>query len=372
MGNTTSNTSEGKTKYIFENELSGLNAIVNNIINDEDLFKNQNYNFLSKDVCNQHYILMENELNKHLKVNLGELGTALYLIPKEHETKSKVNKKEICQKVSYHYMKILYIICLIKYVYNIEQHGDFSISGIIFRNIKIVENIMEINFCNVPQKDYRKDVKDAYKMDFGKLEGLKFLTQYFLEQNESSAFLKVMRGLLARSGKNQVKNTFCKYISNGALSNIKEVEKMYMDKYNEKLICKDDVKEDAVKSKRGSVNLFMYVERDNPIFSKEYCYEMHKLVIPLTSQNGKKVHDQYKIMKTNYKNNISNISNLLNMLVDKNENGDYELKDISHRDVTQVIDNVKNTIKTYYIQSIYDYQMLLDIGKQTPNINMIK
>ena len=374
MGNTASNTSQIKTKHIFENELSELNAVVNNIINDEDLFKNKNYNFLSKDVCNQHYILMESELSKHLKVNLGELGMALYLIPKHDEArieKSKVNKKEICQKISHHYMKILYILCLIKYVYNLEQYGDFSISGIIFRNIKIVENIMEINFCNVPQKDYNKQVSDAYKMDFGKLEGLKFLTQYFLDNDESSAFIKVMRSLLARSGKSQVKSAFCKYATHGAVSNIKELEKMYLDKYNEKLVCKDT--EDTPKEgKNKRLNLFMYVEKDNTIFSKEYCYEMHKLVIPLSSSNGKKVNNQYKVMKENYKNNISNIQRLLNMLVTKNANGDFELKDVSQQELNDVIENVKTTIKTYYIQSILDYQLLLDIGKATPNINMIK
>jgi hypothetical protein len=77
-------------------------------------------------------------------------------------------------------------------------------------------------------------------------------------------------------------------------------------------------------------------------------------------------------MKENYKNNISNIQRLLNMLVTKNANGDFELKDVSQQELNDVIENVKTTIKTYYIQSILDYQLLLDIGKATPNINMIK
>jgi hypothetical protein len=174
-----------------------------------------------------------------------------------------------------------------------------------------------------------------------------------------------------------VKSAFCKYAAQGTVPNIKEIErmyleKMYLDKYNEKLVCKDNV-ETAKESKNNKrLNLFMYVEKDNPIFSKEYCYEMHKLVIPLSSSNGKKVNNQYRIMKENYKNNISNIQRLLNMLVTKNANGDFELKDVSQHELDNVIENVKTTIKTYYIQSIMDYQILLDIGKATPNINMIK
>lgn len=360
---------------VFQKDLHNINQIVSSIVSEKNLFKNRDYNFLSNDVCNEHYLLMENELSRHLKVEVQNLGTSLYIIPKESEMtyqKNNINKKEICRKISQHYMKILYILCLIKYVYNLENSGDYSISGIVFRNIKVVDNIMEINFCNVPQKDYNKSLKDAYKLDFGKLEGLQFLTQYFLDADESFAFVKVMRKILARSSKHAVNNMMCEYISSGnkRTGHIKQLEKMYFDKYNQKLVCKQE--KPVTSGGKKKVNLFMYVERENPILSKEYCYEMHKYVIQLNTPYGKKVLQQYNVMRDNYITNIRAIEKLIDMLVMKNKDGSYSLKDINKIALDNVVFEVKDTIKTYYLQSIMDFQKLLDIGKNTPNINIIK
>ena len=361
---------------VFQKDLQNINQIVNSIVSEKNLFKNRDYNFLSNDVCNEHYLLMENELSRHLKVEVKNLGTSLYIIPKDSEItyqKNNINKKEICRKISQHYMKILYILCLIKYVYNLENAGDYSISGIVFRNIKVVDNIMEINFCNVPQKDYTRSLKDAYKLDFGKLEGLQFLTQYFLDAEESFAFVKVMRKLLARSSKSTVNNMMCDYLSSVGsqrAEHVKELEQMYFNKYNQKLSCKQ-VKKDTGGGKKR-VNLFMYVEKDNPILSKEFCYEMHKYVIQLNMPYGKTVLQQYNAMKNNYSNNIKAIEKLIDKLVLKNKDGSFALKDIDRISLDKIVLEVKDTIKTYYLQSIMDFQKLLDIGKNTPNINIIK
>ena len=367
-----------KDTNVFNKELQYINEIVNSVISEKNVFKNRDYNFLSNDVCNEHYLLMENELSRHLKVEVQNLGTSLYIIPKDSELtyhKRNINKKEICQKISQHYMKILYILCLVKYVYNLEQSGDFSISGILFRNIKIVDNIMEINFCNVPQKDYNKPIQDAYKIDFSRLEGLQFLTQYFLDPNESFAFIKVFRKLLSRSSKVAVNTQLCEYISSGKYSaeHIKDIEKLYLNKFNQKLTCKAATNSSATEYHgRKKVNLNMYVEKDNPIFSKEYCYEMHKYVIQLNMPYGKKVIEQYNIMKANNSKNMKAIEKLIDLIVLKNKDGSYSLKDIDKITLDKVIYDVKDTIKTYYFQSIADFQKLLDIGKNTPNINIIK
>jgi hypothetical protein len=358
---------------VFQKDLGNLNGIINSIISEKNLFKNRDYNFLSKDVCNEHYLLMENELNRHLKVELQNLGTSLYIIPKNSEMtydKSHVNKKEICQKVTEHYMKILYILCLIKYVFNLENGGDYSISGIVFRNIKIVDNIIEINFCNVPHKDYTKSLKDAYKIDFGKLEGLQFLTQYFLDKDESFVFVKIIRRILARSSKKVVGNMMCNYVATvkPGVEHMKQLEKMYSDKFNEKLVCRDAQIEKGSKK----TNLYMYVEKDNPILSNEYCYEKHKYVIQLNTPYGKKVTQQYNTMRSNYVGNISSIERLMDLLILKNKDGSFTLRDIDKHSLDKIVFQVKDTIKTYYMQSLMDFQTLLDIGKNTPNINIIK
>ena len=65
MGNVSS--SRSADNNVFKNELTKLNHIVTSIINDKDLFKNSNYNFLSQEVCNKYQIILEDELSKHLK-----------------------------------------------------------------------------------------------------------------------------------------------------------------------------------------------------------------------------------------------------------------------------------------------------------------
>ena len=66
---------------VFEKDLQYLSTMVNAVIDDKNVFKNNDYNFLSKDVCERHTLVLEDELNKHLKVSLQTVGTSLYLIP---------------------------------------------------------------------------------------------------------------------------------------------------------------------------------------------------------------------------------------------------------------------------------------------------
>lgn len=373
MGNAKSSLASSPDKKVFEKELEKMNTIVNAVINEKNMFHNRDYNFLSQDVCNQHYMLMESELNRHLKVNLAGLGEALYLIPKE-EGSHRVNKKEICEKISNHYIKILYVLCLIKYVYNIENAGDLSISGIVFRNVRVVDNIMEINFCNVPHKDYSKNLKDAYKLDFSKLEGLDFLTNYFLDPEEGGTFVRLLRRILSRSPKKAVEDKLCEYIQHAELTpeHMKTLESMFASRYKQVMACPHGPMKEKQGVPRSKINLTMYVEKDNPIFSREHCYEMHKYVIQLNTPGGKAVAAQYEKMKNNYSKNIKEVEGLLAVFVTKRADGAYILKDISSKDLDITIKRVKEAIKVYYLQSILDFHTLLDIGKSTPNINIMK
>lgn len=363
MGNKAS-TLTSKDPNVFSKELHKLDSIVSAILTEQNMFKDRAYNFLSQDVCDQHFVLMENELQRHLKVELQGVGHALYLIPKEGDSQS-INKKDLCRKISNHYMKILYVLCLIKYVYNLEHRGEMSIAGIMFRNMKVVDDMIEINFCNVPHKDYSKSLKDAYKIDFSKLEGLEFFTKYFLEPAEAHAFLKVLRKVLARSPKKVLQKGFCEYIQEHkpSVEHLKQMETLYVNRFNENLHCTQ---------KGGGINLHMYVEKDNPVFSREHCYEIHKYIIKLNTAHGAKVKAAYEKMSNNYRDNIKAIEKLTALLVNVNKNGSFTLKDLSKDVLESVIHQVKDIIKTFYLQSILDFHSILDIGKTTPNISMVK
>jgi hypothetical protein len=379
MGNSVSLSS----RKVFEKELDTLNTIVSSIIDDKNVFRNADYNFLSQDVCERHTVVLEEELHKHLKVSLHELGTSLYLIPNNDSNNkttikgSQTTKRDICAKISSHYMKILYILTLIKYVYDLENQGDYSIAGIIFRNVKIVDDIMSIDFCSMNQKDYSQKTQD-HKIDFGQLEGMSFFVDYVLDERESKVFVDVLRSLLSRSNKGNTRQQLCQLVKSKRISRdgISKIEKLYQQKYGVVMQCSDESRRKTTVTPGKSTNprrpnLFMRIEKDNPVFLKDYCYNVNQVVFKMDSSKSKVVTDAFRTMQANYKNNVKEIESFMNRLVTKN-GGKYILRDITKQDLDLLIDDVKSTVKLLYIQSIVDYQHLLDIAKNNQNIQINK
>jgi len=379
MGNSASTLNH---KTVFEKELPKLNTLINDIINEKDIFKNKQYNFLSQDICQNYQVVLEEELSKYLKLDIKNLGASLYIIPKNadtdnHEklTKYKLTKAQVCEKISNHYIKILYIMCLVKYVYNLEMSGDLSIAGIVFRNIKIVDDMMQIYFCGMPHKNYHdKENKASNKIDFSKLEGMKFFTHYFLDPEESYTFINILKNILARSSSNKIKQSMCEYLSQHGAKDYSELEKLYKIRYpNEKLNCAHQSKNQ--KGGGSTVvtdpKLYIYIEKDNPIFLSDYCAAPIKLVVKLSTPEGKKLLAYYKKMLTTYEQNVASIYSYLIRMVHKNGHTKiYELKDINKHELDMIIHDIKLKIKEFYIQSIFDFQNLLDMAKTTPNIHI--
>lgn len=374
MGNQTS-VMHGETN-VFEQELKRLNTIVKGIMTEENVFRNRDYNFLSQDVCEQHYMLAESDLSRHLKVHVKELGETLVLVPKTAtalEGRASVNKKEICQKITHHYMKVLYILCLVKYVYNLEKSGDYSISGIVLRNIRVVPgDLLEVNFCNAPHRDFKKQGAESYNIDFGQLEGLQFLTQYFLDPVEGHSFLRILRQVLGRHKSGRVRGAICKYMEGNKNAEYnKALEDMFVARFGEKLGC-GSAQAEASSAPKGRPQLLLQVEKDNPVFSKDYCYEIHKIIVPLKTAEGAKVLELYKTMKRHYADNVKKIEALVDRMVVATKGGDYELRDLTKPELDAVIEAVKKHIQHYYLQSILDFQILLDACKKVPNVNLSK
>jgi len=402
MGNSASKLNH---KTVFEKELPKLNTLINDIINDKDMFKNKQYNFLSQDICQNYQVILEEELSKYLKLDIKNLGASLYIIPKNadtdnHEklTKYKLTKAQVCEKISNHYIKILYIMCLVKYVYNLEMSGDLSIAGIVFRNIKIVDDMMQIYFCGMPHKNYHeKDSKAPNKIDFSKLEGMKFFTHYFLDPEESYTFINILKNILARSSSNKIKQSMCEYLSEHGAKDYSVLEKLYKIRYpNEKLNCAHQNKHQSGGSSAPpappaphashappaphashappappDTKLLLYIEKDNPIFLSDYCAAPIKLVVKLNTPEGKKLLAHYKKMLTAYEQNVASIYSYLTRMVHKNSHSKiYELKDINKHELDMIIHDIKLKIKEFYIQSIFDFQNLLDMAKTTPNIHI--
>ncbi len=365
---------------VFKQELMGVNSLVNNILTHDNVFKNPDYNFLSQNVCAKHTIVLEEELGRHLKVKLQSLGTGLYLIPSNDIATTsqgqRISKREICAKISNHYMRILYILTLVKYVYDLEHHGDFSVAGIVFRNIKISNGIMAISHCSMPQKDYSQKERDN-KIDFSTLEGLSFFVEYVMNKEESKVFIDVLKAILSRKPRGDVRKSICSLMTQKKLDPllVAQVEQTFKDKYGTELQCTDVSSASSKKEISGTVklpNLYMRVESNNPVFMKDYCYNVNEVIIELNDPKNKNVVTAFKKMQQNYRNNVNNIQKLTERLVVRKNSGVFELQDIGKPELDVIVEEVKATIKFFYIQSIIDFQHLLDIAKNNQNIEVNK
>ena len=351
------------TANVFQDELKKVNELVNNIINNENTFINSDYNFLSKDVCKRHTLVFESELSKHLKVSLNELGAGMFLIPNNENSETK---QKICKKISSHYMKILYLLTLIKYVYDLEHYGDYSIAGIVFRNLKIEDNILSIKYCGIAQKDYSRgapmDGITDKRVNFKQLEGLSFFVENVLDKTEAKVFLGAWRAILERKSKSIVKKQLCSLLNRKTVdkSLSTSLEEAYKTKYNDAIML------------GGSTELLVSIAKDNPVFLRDYCYDVKQIVVRLGTDSCKAVEKAVITMKNNYQKNIHSIEKIMYSLVDvkQRQTKEYQLKDLTKVELDEIANKIKSTICMFYIQSLLDYQNLLDIAKSNHTIQL--
>jgi hypothetical protein len=360
-------------KNVFSTELEKINDIVSKVITKDDKFIDANYNFLFEETCSKYTVIWEKQLGKHLKVDLDNLSGSIYLVEKKDNITNTpdnvdISKQDLCNKISKHYIKILYIFSLIKTVYDLEHAGDDSIAGIMQRNVKIIgDDIMELNYCSVPHKDY--DIQPSDKINFDYLQGFKLFVEHFLTPIERYAFLEQFKAIFARQPRHKVIDAICQ----DSLVPLDAYEKLYSKKFektDKKLTC--NAERHNVKKERKTVDLMFEVVADNPILHTQFCFSHKKLVIPLKSNDKetRKVEELYKDMHKNYVNNVDNILKILYKIVDRESEDKYVLKNISSDDLEIIIKEVKQNIVLFYMQSIVDYQVLLDGAKSIPNIKV--
>lgn len=377
MGNLTSRMSVDHD--VFAKELKTLNTIVTDIVSEKDVFVNKDFNFLSQDVCKSYQVVMEEELQKHLKLTIKKLGASLYLIPRAENTKleeaNNLTKQQICEKISNHYIKILYVMSLIKYVYNLEKNGDTSIAGIVLRNIRILDDVMEINFCDLPHRDYRYSGEISKTIDFQDLAGFGFFVNYVLTPEEGAAFMTLMKTVLLKPGKGRLAHAVCQLKDKKALGagDVKEFEDLFKARFGSRLSCK---KMPSPVQKGGSpggaatkgLSLRVHVAKDNPILDKDHCFASRKLIIKTTTKEGRVVLECFDTLRSNYARNVKSVEDILKRLVERQRDGTYTLKDIDRDTLDAVIEDVKTKIKVFYLQSLLDFHTLLDTAHLAPKI----
>ena len=112
------------------------------------------------------------------------------------------------------------------------------------------------------------------------------------------------------------------------------------------------------------------VSADNPIFDQSFCYGgINSRVIKLTTREGIEIKKAYNEMIKQYKTNVSKIHKILNLLVKKTKTG-YKLHDIDSNALETIIQKTKEQIRLMYIESLMNYQYLLDRAKNIPNVKL--
>lgn len=340
-----------------------ITRIINSILNEKNTFINSEYNFLSEVVCDQYQIVFEEELSKHLKVELSEYGSAVFLLPRQNL--SRIPKSEICQRISSHYVRILYVLTLIKYIYNLETNGDNSFSGIIFRNITIDDHFIYVKYCNSVQYDKMDNSKNRFNLN--KLPGFRFLIQYVLDRSESKAFLAILRAMFGRSSKRAIQTQICTAFGRGNISKEEMTMLAFMFKrhYGESFRC---VSGQAIESSVEGASSYandplVKIEPRNPVLDASFCVYIDDKKIPKNSQMGKALLDAHKQMRDHYQKNLKEIEGLLNEIVTCGGPGKtWALKDLTSTQLDAIVASTKAIVRKYVFQTLFDYHYMLDIA----------
>jgi hypothetical protein len=153
--------------------------------------------------------------------------------------------------------------------------------------------------------------------------------------------------------------------------------KEYFGEFKSKVVC--NAKKVSKKTQKGGSasakipSLLVEVAAENPVLSTDYCYDVQKLVISLKGKEGDRIKEHYVKMKDHYVNNIKRMEAILAKMVKKEKkalapHGYYELVDIDTAQLEKIIQEVKEVVQQLYLQSIMDYQLLLDVCKKSKNI----
>lgn len=339
---------------IFHKELSKLDSLVDSILSKNNTFKDNNYNFLNPKVCDKYTMVMESSLSKHLKIHLHELSTNIYFVPKNNDnlkipnSTTRVTKSELCKLITDHYKKTLKILSLIREIYDFENGGDFSIAGIIYRNLDQVDGMFQVNFCASKQVPLNNSKSDL--VDFNELKGLSTFVNDFLTETEATTFIKHLRQLFG----NYNKRTIAQLICEDTIVSSKQYREIYEDV---RIQCGGEKTYDKHHKKH---NLLFRITENKPVISYELCFDKQKIMAPF----DRKLRDLFRKFKTDYMKNLEEIYEIIHLLIYYDfKTNSYKLKDLTHNELISIETRVKQVVILLFVQSIINYFKILNYVK---------
>jgi hypothetical protein len=341
-------------KGIFHKDLVKISEIVNAIINTNGSFKDSSYNFMNPKVCEKYTMVLESKLSKHLKIHLHDLAENVIFIPKNNNDiklkKHIVTKKNMCSLICTHYKKTLQILSLIREIYDFENGGDFSIAGIVYRNLGETDEKFEVSYCGSEQQPLINNGDD--RVDLKNLKGLDSFVNDFLTKEESDVFVLHLKQLFGNVNKKNI----AKHICNDTIVNINMYQNIYEDI---KVNCNKGGSEKNNIKKHNA--LLFKIQKNKPILSYELCFNKEKITKP----KDKTLSNLFTKYKEDYLLNIEHILVTIHRLViyDTKEKN-YSLRNLTYEQLISVEKEVKKCIITLFIQSLVNYFKILNHVKK--------
>ena len=341
------------SSHVFEKELDKIESLINTIVTKKNTFVDPNYNFANDSVCAKYTMVIENKLSKHLKIHLHDLASSIYFVPKNndkvHFKNETVTKKDLCTIITSHYTRTLKLLSVIREIYDIENGGDFSLVGILFRNMDNIEGMFQVSYCGMNQEP----LDGGDRVDFGKLKGLKRFVKEMLTEEEARTFLMHLKQLFGNMKKRKISELVCKDTL------------VSLDTY--KAIYKD-IPIDFSCQSGGAVSdahLLFFVSKDKPIISFDLCYDKQKMTMPYDTT----IKNLFKKFKSDYVYNLDKLTTIIHRLIYfHHPSSSYKLKDLSHDELISIEIEVKRTIIVFFIQSMVNYYKIFNYIKNNKHL----
>ena len=331
----------------FSRELTLLNQLINDVLTTSKTFKNNNIlNSLLKKRCDRFVLSSEEKLSKYSKIHLNELNTSITLIPEKDYIK---DKKLLCKRISSFYSKLLRILLLIKYVYDVENYGAYNIAGVIDKNIKQTKNNIKVKFCNTSQPP-------GDSLDIDDLPGFKFFVESLLTLKEYNSFMKIYQDIFNLKNVENIDEMLCiRRIFENDVENVIFIQQMR---------CKQSENTNNFNHILNSDKMntsMIEIHPKNPILSWKYCSN----ITELNCEKTKQTRENLSILRTNYKKNLQKVLEILDDIVTFDKvSSTFKIKEVSDDKLYLIEKRVKQTILQFYIRSIVDYKIVLQSCKK--------
>lgn len=330
-------------EHVFEKEYFELNGLFEKVLGSDNLFRKKRYNMFMKGACDDLTMVTMKRLDRHPKFELTKLRDELVLVPNDE---LRETKKELCNSISMHYVKILKLMYVVKYIYDLEHYGDYSVAGIVMRNIRMKDGLMEVRYCASRQEELGSYDKGV---DFGKLAGFEVFVNELLTDRERTLFLGQIRELLNKSNMRFIKKWICK--------DLLVPVSTYNQIYDTNIVCRG--------GGRRSEDLYIKVGPKNPIFGWQLCTSPTSYI----SKANKEVVTAFRKFTRAHQTNIEDVRSHLVRLF-KKEGEDTVIRDIKHPELLEIERDIKRSVIVFFLESILGYRLVLEaVEKSSVNRN---